>query len=241
MIASHEEGNLEMCCLRRRTLKLLNMLFLSFSPSGILQKETARCYPQWPCGYECFQWTALNLNKFWVNTVILPWVRVYSEGFFPIGFALHKLYSTSFTPAKNIYTLKNVSSPTSLSDFKLLKKIYYVYLNVILLSFLSKSEVQTTNNSHFPGFVSSETPEPNSFSKFWDKFVTGVFLSFFLSFFFFPPHCFQNSLLLSSYIRDSVYLKTVWRCCFVSPLPLTWLGSIFQPKDHWLKYYRENW
>ena len=44
MVASHEEGNLEMCCLRRRTLKLLNMLFLSFSPSGALQKEIARYY-----------------------------------------------------------------------------------------------------------------------------------------------------------------------------------------------------
>ena len=46
MIASHEEGNLEMCCLRRRTLKLLNLLFLSFSPSGVLQKEMARYYSQ---------------------------------------------------------------------------------------------------------------------------------------------------------------------------------------------------
>ena len=146
MIASHEEGNLEMCCLRRRTLKLLNMLFLSFSPSGILQKETARCYPQWPCGYECFQWTALNLNNFCVNTVILPWVHVCSKGFFPIGFALHKLYSTFFLiPATNIYTLQNVSSPTSVVSSSW-KRIYYVYLNVILLAFLSKSEVQATNN-----------------------------------------------------------------------------------------------
>ena len=46
MIASHEEGNLKMCCLRRRTLKLLNLLFLSFSPSGVLQKEMARYYSQ---------------------------------------------------------------------------------------------------------------------------------------------------------------------------------------------------
>ena len=121
MIASHEEGNLEMCCLRRRTLKLLNMLFLSFSPSGVLQKEIARYYSQWPCGYKCFQRTALSLNNFCVNTLILPGVRVYSKGFFPIGFALHKLYSTFFMPATNIYTLQDVCSPTSLNDFKLLK------------------------------------------------------------------------------------------------------------------------
>ena len=239
MIASHEEGNLEMCCLRRRTLKLLNMLFLSFSPSGILQKETARCYPQWPCGYECFQWTALSLNNFCVNTVILPWVHVYSKGFFPIGFALYKLYSTFLIPVTNIYTLQNVSSPTSmiLSSWK---RIYYVYLNVILLAFLSKSEVQATNNSHLPGFVSWETPEPNSFSKFWDKFVTGVFLSFFLSFFFFPPTVSR----IPYYFPVISGILFTWRLCKVTvlcPLPLTWLGSIFPPKHLWLKCCRENW
>ena len=136
MIASHEEGNLEMCCPKRRTLKLLNMLFLSFSPSGVLQKEIAKYYSQWRCGYECFQWTALSLHNFWVNTVILPWVHVYSKGFFPIGFALHKLYSTCFTPATNIYTLQNVSSPTSLNDFKLLKKDLLYLLKCYITFFL---------------------------------------------------------------------------------------------------------
>ena len=136
MIASHEEGNLEMCCLKRRTLKLLNMLFLSFSPSGVLQKEIAKYFSQWPCGYECFQWTALSLYNFWVNTVILPWVDVYSKGLSPIGFALHKLYSTCFTPATNIYTLQNVSSPTSLSDFKLLKKNLLCLLKCYITFFL---------------------------------------------------------------------------------------------------------
>ena len=99
----------------------------------------------------------------------------------------------------------------------------------------SKSEVQTTNNSHFPGFVSWETPEPNSFSKIWDEVVTGVYVCVCVF------YCFQNYTLLSSFIRDSVYLKTMWSCYFVSTLPLTWLGSIFPPKDLWLKYYRENW
>ena len=153
MIASHEEGNLEMCCLRRRTLKLLNMLFLSFSPSGILQKETARCYPQWPCGYECFQWTALNLNNFCVNTVILPWVHVCSKGFFPIGFALHKLYSTFFLiPATNIYRYK------ILIWFQALAKRFLFVYNTFF--FLSKSEIQATSKSCLPGFVPWETPEP---------------------------------------------------------------------------------
>ena len=167
-----------MCCLRRRTLKLLNMLFLSFSPSGVLQKERARYHSQWPCGYECFQWTALSLHNFWVNTVILPWVHVYSKGFFPIGFALHKLYSTCFNQ-QQIFThykmwVLQLHSMISSSW----KTIYYIYLNVILLSFLSKSEVQDTNDSCLPGFVSWETPESNSFSKIWDKIVTIFFLLF---------------------------------------------------------------
>ena len=166
-----------MCCLRRRTLKLLNMLFLSFSPSGELQKEIAKYYSQWPCGYECFQWTALSLHNFWVNTVILPWVYVYSKGFFPIGFALHKLYSAFLIPATNIYTLQDVLQLHSMISSSW-KWIYYVYLNVILLAFLSKSEVQATNKSCLPAFVSWETPEPNSFSKIWDKVVTDVFLLF---------------------------------------------------------------
>ena len=58
------------------------------SPSGTHQKEITRCYSQWPCGYECFQWTALSLNDCWVSTVILPWCQVYSKGVFPIVFAL---------------------------------------------------------------------------------------------------------------------------------------------------------
>ena len=136
MIASHEEGNLEMCCLRRRTLKLLNMLFLSFSPSGELQKEIAKYYSQWPCGYECFQWTALSLHNFWVNTVILPWVHVYSKGFFPIGFALHKLYSTFFFYTSNKYLHITKCEFSNLNDFNLLKKDLWCLFKCYITCFL---------------------------------------------------------------------------------------------------------
>ena len=50
-------------------------------------------------------------------------------------------------------------------------------------------------------------------------------------FFFFFFYCSQNYILLSNYIRDSVYLKTVSSCSFVSPLPLIELWSIFPLKD----------
>ena len=157
------------------------MLFLSFSPSGVLQKEIARCYSQWPCCYECFQWTALSLHNFWVNTVILPWVHVYSKGFFPIGFALHKLYSTCFNQ-QQIFThykmwVLQLHSMISSSW----KTIYYIYLNVILLSFLSKSEVQATNNSHLPGFVSWKTLSQTHFLRFETK-LSQIFFFFFLLF-----------------------------------------------------------
>ena len=85
--------------LERRTLKWLKKFFFLicfFSPSGTHQKEITRCYSQWPCGYECFQWTALSLNDYWVSTVILPWCQVYSKGVFPIVFALQKLYYNFF-------------------------------------------------------------------------------------------------------------------------------------------------
>ena len=104
------------------------------------------------------------------------------------------------------------------------KRISYVYLYVVLFSFLSKSDVQDTNDSCLPGFVSWETPESNSFSKIWDKIVTVLFC-------FVLFYCSQNYILLSNYIRDSVYLKTVSSCSFVSPLPLIELRSIFPLKD----------
>ena len=74
------------------------------SPSGTHQKEITRCYSQWPCGYECFQWTALSLNDYWVSTVILPWCQAYSKGGFPIVFALQNLYYIFLTLVPNIYT-----------------------------------------------------------------------------------------------------------------------------------------
>ena len=73
------------------------------SPSGTHQKEITRCYSQWPCGYEWFQWTALSLNDCWVSTVILPWCQVYSKGVFPIVFVLQKLYYT-FLHYSQIFT-----------------------------------------------------------------------------------------------------------------------------------------
>lgn len=75
------------------------------------------------------------------------------------------------------------------------KRIYCVYLWVILFYFLSKSEVQATNKRCLPGFVSGETLEPNLFSKIWDKVLTIFF------------YCSQNYIFLSNYITDS------WRSC----------------------------
>ena len=69
----------------------------------------------------------------------------------------------------------------------------------------------------------------SSFSKVQIEVITDVFC-------FYP-----NYILLSNYIiQDSVYLKTMSNCLFVSLLLLTELGSIILPKDFWLKQYREN-
>ena len=187
-----------MCCLRRRTLKLLNMLFMSFSPSGILQKETARCYTQWPCCYECFQWTALSLHNFCVDTVILPWVHVYSKGFFPIGFALHKLYSTFFyTSNKYLHITKCEFS--NLNDFKLLKKDLLCLFKCYITCFL----IQIRGSGHQQLCLERLQSQTHLL-----RFETKLSQMYF--------YCPQNYLLLSNYIRDSVYLKTVWSYCFVS-------------------------
>ena len=112
------------------------------------------------------------------SALILPWVHVYSKGFFPIAFGLHKLYSMFLISATNIYTLQDISSPTSLKISSSWKRIYYIYLYVIMFCFLCKWKTQATHKSGVPDFVSWETPEPNSFSKIWDKGVTDGFLLF---------------------------------------------------------------
>ena len=80
--------------------------------------------------------------------------------------------------ATNIYTLQVVSSPTSPKISSSWKRIYYIYLYVIMFSFLRKWKAQATYKSRVPDFVSWETPEPKSFSKIWDKVVTDGFLLF---------------------------------------------------------------
>ena len=97
------------------------------------------------------------------------------QGFFPIGFALHKLYSAFLIPATNIYTLQDVLQLHS--TFQALEKGFIIFI-YIMFSFLCKWKAQATNKSCVPDFVPWETPEPNSFSKIWDKVVTDGFLLF---------------------------------------------------------------
>ena len=63
-------------------------LICHFSTLGAHQKEITRCYSQWSCGYECFQWTTISLNDCWINVVILLWCQVYCKSIFPIVFSL---------------------------------------------------------------------------------------------------------------------------------------------------------
>ena len=125
LFASCEEVDLEMCCRRRRTLKLLNMLFLSFPLLRYTLKEIARYYS---CGYECFQWTALSLNNFESTPWFYHEFMSTPKAFFQQVFALHKLYCTFFyTSYKYLHITRClffsiIFSPTSLSDSKLLQK-----------------------------------------------------------------------------------------------------------------------
>ena len=104
------------------------------------------------------------------------------KAFFQQVFALHKLYCTLFyTSYKHLHITRRlffsiVFSPTSLSDFKLLKRIIFIY---IIFSFLSKSECRPPIKA-VSQILSWETPEPNSFSKIWHKVVT-IFFFFTIS------------------------------------------------------------
>lgn len=156
------------------------------------------------------------VSTLWFYHEFMSITKAFSNRFCTVNYIL-----PFFIPATNIYTLQNVSSPTP-QWFQALEKVYYVYLNVILLAFLFKSEVQATNNCVL------RDSEPNSSSKIWDSCHRCIFT---------VP---QNYLLLSNYIRDSVYLKTVWSYCFMST-SFNMTRIIFPPKHLWLKYYRENW
>ena len=93
-----------------------------------------------------------------------------------INFTIHFLHQQQiFTHRKMLLCNFFFLQPHSVISSSC-KRISYVYLYVVLFS-LSKSEVQDTNDSCLPGFVSWETPESNSFSKIWDKIVTIFFFT----------------------------------------------------------------
>ena len=137
---------------------------------------------------------------------------------------LHKVYCTyifhtsnNFTDHKMLIYNFFLQLHSTISSF--CKRIYYVHLCVILFLFLSKTEVQATNKSCLSGFERLQN------QTHLLRFETKLSQIFFFFYFF------QNYILLSNYIRESVYLKTVWSCHFVSSLPLTELESIFPLKD----------
>lgn len=133
-------------------------------------------------------------------------------------FVLHQLQIFAYY---KMFFFSIVFSLTLLSDFKLLKRIIFIY---IIFSFLSKSEC-----SCLPDFVSWETPEPNSFSKIWDKVVT-IFFFFTIS-------------RITYYFPIISGILFTWRQCEVAVLCHYFLNRTtihFPLKDLWLKYYREK-
>ena len=161
--ASHEEMTLEMLCFRRDFTAFKHVVFISFFQ--VYFQRNYRDDAQWPCGYEYFQWTDLNLNNFWDSIVILLWSQVYSEGISLTVFALHKLYCTSLhqqqicinTHIRCLFIWIYLS-PTSHNDFKLTKWLI-IFTGYMIFFPLSKSEKEATNKSCLPGFVPWESPE----------------------------------------------------------------------------------
>ena len=130
---------LEMLCFRRDFTAFKHVVFISFFQ--VYFQRNYRDDAQWPCGYEYFQWTDLNLNNFWDSIVILLWSQVYSEGISLTVFALHKLYCTSLhqqqicinTHIRCLFIWIYLS-PTSHNDFKLLQNDL-LFLQVIWFFF----------------------------------------------------------------------------------------------------------
>ena len=144
------------------------------SPSGTHQKEITRCYSLWPCGYECFQWTALRLNDCWVSTVILPWCQVYSKGVFSAKTILYFFY----TNPKYLHiddSLFGLLFSNFTQWFQALTKWFIIFIYILYYFFLSKSEVKSTSESCLPGLVPWEIPEPKLILWGIKKVVTDVF------------------------------------------------------------------
>ena len=186
---------------------------MSFSPLRCTLKETARYHSPWLCDYECYEYPVDSPQPSQFLSQLCD--SIMSSCLLQRHFSNRFLHCINyivlcFTPATNICILQDVYffsivfSLTLLSDFKLLKRIIFIY---IIFSFLSKSECRPPIKA-VSQILSWETPEPNSFSKIWDKVVTIFFFYYF-----------KNYILLSNYIRDPVYLKTVWSCYFMSLLP----------------------
>ena len=126
--ASHEAVDLRMCCLRRRTLKLINVWFLSppTPASGALWKRITRCHSQWPCDYEYYEWPKDNPQLSQLLSQLCD-STMSSRLFHCSNWFLHCVnYVVLFLHQQQILTYYKILiynfSPTSLSDLKFLQK-----------------------------------------------------------------------------------------------------------------------
>lgn len=216
---SHEEMDTEVPCPGEEDLKtfkhvLYYTCLFCFSSvfTGVLQKELSRSYSEWPCGSWRLQWTALSLYYFWNGTVIPPQPQVYSTGIFLIVFALCKSYRTFFYTHKKYLHIQDVCMEFSSNVtqwFQTLAGWFTIFLFICYSIFFSylNHRCRTPEKTLYQVWCLKTLQSQSSFCEAEDKVVPDFF-------FFSGP----NYILLSSDIRDPIYLKTVWSCHFVSPL-----------------------
>lgn len=154
------------------------------------------------------------------------------KAFFQQVFALHKLYCTLFyTSYKYLHITRClffsiVFSLTLLSDFKLLKRIIFIY---IIFSFLSKSECRPPIKAVSQILCLERLQSQTHFLRFETK----------LSQFFF----FFTVSRITYYFPIISGILFTWRQCEVAVSCHYFLNRTtihFPLKDLWLKYYREK-
>lgn len=178
------KGSLEKCT---------HVLFPFALCTGVLQKELSRHYIHQPRGCEHLQWTALGLNNFW-NSVVTAGVRACSEGLPPWG-------CTLYTTAHSIFTLQQTlhTRDTGVQWFQVLTK-----RPIVLLKCSS-----CTLQIWFQGAGHQQQPSTRFCDLKDSRAEAHLFCKLSQAVRFFPV-AFQSTL--SSYIRDSIYLKTMWSC-----------------------------
>ena len=193
--------DIEVNCLRRKVLKLLNSLFLSFFPLDTLQRiiHIERVVINTANGQHAALRVFESALWFYHEVKSIP-----KASFQQVLHCINCVVLFFFIPT-SIYTHKILVYLFSLQLHQLIsssyKVIYYFYFYVILFSYPNQ-RFRPPIKAVYQVFCLERLQSQSSFSNVQGKVVTDVcFLCVCL-------YCSPNYLLFSSHVRASAYLKT---------------------------------